>query len=606
MTISLVVLAILGAAAAIAIAAVVRSLSRSVDRRLIITTLIGIGIGLAAWVGITHGTAASLGVLLLMGGAGVGWVLWRRGGTASTVTLWGERARRRSGVATPLHIARVASGWAMHRKARAVRPHLRDKGWRDRWRMSTHELAAELCRTSRMRVWAAIEDVVFICGGPRSGKTALLGNLVIDAPGAVVTTSTRTDIVEATEALRAKKGPVWFFNPSGLGEIASTVSFEPVFGCEDPKTALERAADMLPERQDERGESARWDAQSRRVFAAYLHAAALSGGRRDSEDIARWASDPGGTAEEVLLLLRRSPSPGFIPDVKQFVDTNNDTRSSITTGVMPILSWLNSPTAVAATKGGTPFNVAELIRSRGTIYLLGREDGITAPLLAGLTGYIAREARRLAASPSFEGSCRGRLDPPMRFPLDEAARITPVPLPDWTGDFGGSGLQLIIVCQSRADLIERYGKSGTAKVLNNSGTAMYLGGNKDADGNGDLEFWSKLAGDRDEPVKTYNAKGELASKTVRKTPVLSVAQLANLPLWRAVVYTRGMPVAIGRISKVWDRADVQAAARATRESSALPVAQVLTHPSPAPTKSPALQGAAVTHSPTRELTHVAH
>src|SRR5439155_16127511 len=124
--------------------------------------------------------------------------------------------------------------------------------------------------------------------------------------------------------------------------------------------------------------------------------------------------------------------------------------------------------------------------------------------------------------------------------------------PDWTGDFGGFGLQLIVVCQSRADLIKRYGKPGAAMILNNAGSFMYLGGNKDAAGDGDLEFLSKLAGDRDEPVKTRNGDGKVTSTTVRKTPILPVSQLATLPMWKAVVFTGRMPVAIGTIARVWD------------------------------------------------------
>ena len=38
----------------------------------------------------------------------------------------------------------------------------------------------------------------------------------------------------------------------------------------------------------------------------------------------------------------------------------------------------------------------ELLDQRGTVFLLGGEDGQTAPLVAALTGHIAREARRLA------------------------------------------------------------------------------------------------------------------------------------------------------------------------------------------------------------------
>ena len=40
-------------------------------------------------------------------------------------------------------------------------------------------------------------------GGPRTGKTGYLAGRVIDAPGAVLVTSTRTDLHELAAGLRA-------------------------------------------------------------------------------------------------------------------------------------------------------------------------------------------------------------------------------------------------------------------------------------------------------------------------------------------------------------------------------------------------------------------
>jgi len=130
------------------------------------------------------------------------------------------------------------------------------------------------------------------------------------------------------------------------------------------------------------------------------------------------------------------------------------------------LAWLTSPPAVAATTGGHPFDVAELLATRGTVYLLGRHAAHTAPLLGALTGYIARESRRLAAHQPG-----GRLDPPLTLALDEAARIAPVPLPDWTGDAGGSGISIVAAFQSRADVIDRWGATSRSPRPTRPGTS---------------------------------------------------------------------------------------------------------------------------------------
>jgi hypothetical protein len=121
--------------------------------------------------------------------------------------------------------------------------------------------------------------------------------------------------------------------------------------------------------------------------------------------------------QQVLSLLRRSSSAGsYVPDAEQFLTTNDKTRSSITSTIMPALGWLANPTACAAATRTAPLDVAAWLRSRGTIYLLGAEESQVAPLVAALTGHIAREARRIAArSPS------GRLDPPLTLVLDDHA-----------------------------------------------------------------------------------------------------------------------------------------------------------------------------------------
>src|SRR6185503_9636037 len=89
-----------------------------------------------------------------------------------------------------------------------------------------------------------------------------------------------------------------------------------------------------------------WSAQARRVLTALLHAAALGGG--SMRDVLGWVADPDAAASEVQRLLRRSPEPAFEPDARQFLLTNDRTRSSICATVMPALGWLTDSLAAAA------------------------------------------------------------------------------------------------------------------------------------------------------------------------------------------------------------------------------------------------------------------
>jgi type IV secretion system protein VirD4 len=493
--------------------------------------------------GVVAGVAAAAGAMALV---------QRRARSASTVHRWGERARRKAGVASTLDIVRVGSAVAVRRRGTVVRPSLVTRSHLEQARTPTNEIALSLCRVGLLRGWSLLEDVVCVFGGPRTGKTGWLAGRVLDAPGAVVVTSTRTDLYQLTRGLRARRGPVHVFNAVGLGGTASTVCFDPVRGCQDPVTAAERASDLLAAGSVARGgDREYWEAQARRVLAAFLHAAALGG--RDMQAVLAWVADPDEHEHEVTSLLRMSPVPSFVQDVTQFLTTNERTRSSITSTVMPALGWLTSPAASAAASrhDGLPaLDVAELLRTRATIYLLGAEETQAAPLVCALTGHIAREARRLAARKPG-----GRLDPPLLLALDEAALISPVPLDSWTADMGGRGVAIVAAFQSRAQLISRWGDTGAAIILNNTASVMVFGGTRDRD---DLDYWSALAGERDEPVATTDDHGAVLSRTVRRVPVIAPAQLANLPFGRVLLIRRGMPPVLGRVRMAWKRRDVRA------------------------------------------------
>ena len=531
--------------------------------------------------GLAHGTTSgrelmAVGSLLLLATG----LMWRhhRAGSAVLVRRWSRRSTRQDGVASRWAILATGSRFAVRRKALVLRPSLRQQSPLRRWAIRTREVATPLARVGLLRVWSPIEDVTLRIGGPRVGKSGELACRILDAPGAVIATSTRTDLVELTAACRSQRGPVWVFNPCGLGGLPSTVTFDPLSGCAEPRITAARAADLLvgaeaPGAQFS-GDREFWTAQARRVLTALMHAAALGGG--SMRDVLGWVADPDAAAGEVQRLLRRSPEPAFEPDARQFLTTNDRTRSSICATIMPALGWLTDATAAAAAgqqigrqvlldeSGVTVtddqddyraagLDVSGLLAKRGTVYLLGAQDAQVAPLVTALTGHVARTARQLAASmPS------GRLDPPLTLVLDEAALICPIPLDEWTADMGGRNITMHIAAQSRAQLRKRWQDTGAAAILNNAGTVLLFGGTRDPE---DLQAYTTLVGDRDERVNTHDRSGRLASMTVRRVPVLSAAQLAQLPAGRVVIIRRGMPPAIGTVAMAWQRRDVRTAAR---------------------------------------------
>jgi hypothetical protein len=485
-------------------------------------------------------------------GALLGALASRRVGSASAtaVRVWSRRYRRNSGVASFWVLLWKASRWAMLRRAHVWRPSLAVVPWRRRWRLPAASYAVRMARVGALSVYSPVEDVTLRVGGPRTGKSGEIADHIADAPGAVIATSTRLDLLEIVGPLRAEQGPVTVFNPSGLGGVASTVRFDPLVDCRLPATAYARAEDMLG--SVGRGDSEReyWVSQARRVLSGLLHAAAL--GDAGMDDVLAWVAAPDTARTRVLANLRRSPAPAYVADLTQFLSTNDKTRSSITSTIMPALSWLTVDSAVAAAAPGGDFDVDQLLARRGTVFLLGAADGQTAPLVAALTGHIARQARQLASVQPH-----GRLDPPLTLALDEAALICPVPLDQWTADMGGRGVTIHIAVQSRAQLEQRWGREGAAAILNNAGTVLVYGGTRDPD---DLDAWTKLAGER-------------VDEDFGLVPVLSPAQIAQLPERRVLIIRRATPVAVGTVRMAWRRRDVREAQ--LRQSQGDAAAEVL-------------------------------
>jgi type IV secretion system protein VirD4 len=291
--------------------------------------------------------------LVLVGGlllAGVALAIQVRTGSAGTMLRMSKRSRRRHGVASWWTVLRSASRFAVRRKMCVLRPSLRAVGFWRRLSVPTLEVATPLARVGLLRVWSPVEDVTLRVGGPRVGKSGELAGRILDAPGAVIATSTRTDLVGLTALVRQQVGPVWVFNPCGLGKLESTVVFDPLSGCEDPRTAAHRATDLLSGSAGPgagvSGEREFWHTQAVRVLSAMLHAAALDGA--SMRDVQRWVADPNSYAGVVQRALRRSPQGAIETDAVQFLNTNERTQTSISATIMPALGWLNDATATTA------------------------------------------------------------------------------------------------------------------------------------------------------------------------------------------------------------------------------------------------------------------
>ncbi|WP_406051317.1 type IV secretory system conjugative DNA transfer family protein [Kribbella sp. NBC_00889] len=480
--------------------------------------------------------------------ATAGFALRSRSSSRGLLRRLGRAGRVTDGLASAWDVHRNASARMLRRKARQVRPSLASvPAWRRRFVPLT-ELGTTVATVGWVRVRSSAEDHTLTVAGPRAGKTGLVMGHLLDAPGAAIVTSTKTDVLDITRTLRGRRGPVWVFDPDGLTSDGSTITFDPLIGCSDPSVAMDRASDLLDGVGAKSDDAEHWLNLARQALTALMHAAAL--GRYTMADVQRWVAHPDSGKDDVLWELRVANAVGFEQQAMQFFDNNERTRSSISTTIMPALSWLSVPAAAAAAApGGVAFDVERLLTETGTVYLLGAEDKKTAPLVTALTAHIARSARAIAVK------SRGRrLEPQLTMVLDEAALICLIPLDRWTGDFGSRGITLHIVAQSRAQLRERFGEAATGSLMTNVTTKIVLAGTADDD---DLQFWSTLCGERLEQTATKDRTTGGVSISDRHVPVLTPGQIAQLRAGQALIITRGMPPAIGRVKMAWKRSDLR-------------------------------------------------
>ena len=160
----------------------------------------------------------------------------------------------------------VLIGWLLAKAARRARARTRDwpRPWRPEraWR-SADPLAvvhAQIARagggiylgTGRRGDWrlAGVERGVLVLGPPRSGKSsAVMIPAVLAHAGAVVSASTKPDVLTATVGARSRSGEVWRFDPTGqpgpAGATARVLRWSPITSSGAWDGALAMARSMV-------------------------------------------------------------------------------------------------------------------------------------------------------------------------------------------------------------------------------------------------------------------------------------------------------------------------------------------------------------------------
>lgn len=437
------------------------------------------------------------------------------------------------GLASGSEVARAAGRRALLRRAGIVRPALECP--------RPEQVGYRLGRAVGRQVWASVEDSMLILGPPRSGKGLhLVIPMILDAPGAVVTTSTRPDNLTVTLAAREEHGPVAVFDPQQLAPgPVPRLRWSPIRGCEQPQTAMIRARALAAGsgRGVESGDF--WQAQTESVLRALLHAAALDD--RAPGQLYRWSLSPAASGQAVQVLTNApGAADGWAEGLDDAINADPRTRDSIWVGVRTALSCLADPRVLDAVtpQGEERFDPAEFLQHSGSLYLLGTSAGAgaAANLIGAWLEDIAEAARRLAAA-----SPGARLDPPLAMILDEVANYPLPSLPALMSEGGGSGITTVAVLQSLEQARAKWGEHEGGAIWDSAIVKAVLGGGSNAR---DLADLSALIGERDERCATESrdAGGRRSiSYATRRVPVMDTSRLRTLPFGTGLLLLRSAP-----------------------------------------------------------------
>ncbi|WP_454173507.1 TraM recognition domain-containing protein [Microbacterium maritypicum] len=391
----------------------------------------------------------------------------------------------------------------------------------------------------QMPLYGTWEDMHIDIWGPRTGKTTSRAvPAILEAPGGVLVTSNKRDVVDATRDVRAEAGPVWVFDPQGIALEQPTWWWNPLSYVTDEVRAAKLADHFASGSRDPGAKTdAYFDPAGQDLLAGLLLAAALDS--RPITDVYGWLTRP--TEEEPIGILRRGGYDLTADQVRGVITAPEKQRGGIYGTAQQMASCLtNRQVAAWVNPQGEPdlrpqFDPAAFVRDGGTLYSLSKEGrGTAGPLVTALTVAVVEAAEELAA-----GSAGGRLSVPLLGVLDEAANVCRWrELPNLYSHYGSRGIVLMTILQSWSQGVDVWGDSGMRKLWSASNVKVYGGGvSEDAF----LESLSKLIGDYDRQASSVSSGrgGRSVNQQLHRERILDVADLAAMPKGRAVVLSSG-------------------------------------------------------------------
>ena len=394
-------------------------------------------------------------------------------------------------------------------------------------------------------LYAGWEDVSVDVWGPRTGKTTSRAiPSILAAPGAVLVTSNKRDVVDASRDPRAEAGRVWVFDPQRIADEPPAWWWNPLGYVTDEVRAAELAdVFALASRDPGARTDAFFDTAAQNVIGELLLAASLDA--RPLTQVYLWLTAPNDDA--AVLILREHGYEILAASLQAQINAPEKQRGGVFGTAQEMCAFMTNRQAmrwVTPHPGQLPqFNPDKFAASSDSLYSLSKEGkGSCAPLVTALTLAVCEAAEELA-----KRSPGGRLAVPLVAVLDEAANVCRWrKLPDLYSHYGSRGICLLTILQSWSQGVEVWGKDGMSKLWSAATIKVYGGGVSEVEF---LEQLSRLIGDFDlqnHSITSSPRQGRSTSRSVRRERILDVADLGSMPQGRIVVFASGTRPTLAR------------------------------------------------------------
>jgi type IV secretion system protein VirD4 len=399
---------------------------------------------------------------------------------------------------------------------------------------------------ARGYMWAGAQSSTLVLGPPRSGKTSslVIPNILL-SEGAVVSTSTKPDVMRATAPARTEHGWSFLYDPSGEVQCPAgveRVGWSPLTAAGDWDAAVVTADAMVgaSRMNGARGGEQHWTERAGALLSTLLHAAARE--HLEMKEVLRWIDRHNGAPALEILSSGRAGDDSATDLLTGIVATDSREQSGIWSTASGVLAAYRTEGALASTRA-TSLDFETFCGGRNTLYICstGRRQRQFAPLMVAVVGDV-RDA-------AYACSRDGQTGPPTLLALDEVANIAPIPdLPGMVSEGAGQGLLVLACLQDLSQARVRWGSAADG-FLSLFGTTVVLPGIADTSTLRDL---SLLAGDGEVPATTLSRSVDRWGR-IRPSTSVGTTRQHRLPVDAAARGTPGHALVVGadkRLSQV--------------------------------------------------------